>query len=182
MNWQLEKPGKDDADAAHLAGDVSERDDDQAKHGDHARSARIVSLADEIRHRKLAELAQIRRKQERKQNITAGPAHQVHRCVIAAEGDNPRHRDKRRGAHPVGGGRHAVRDWIDVTAGDVELRSRRCARPDRYADIKRKGKADKKERKLLHRRQRDEIMNRPLEDVHAIHWGPLPALTRFPHR
>ena len=133
---------EDDPDAAHLARDVRERDDDEADHRDDARSLGVVALADELGDRVLAELAQVRREEQRQQHVAARPAHQVDRAVVAEERDQSRHRDERRGRHPVRGGRHAVGDRVDVLARDVEVPRALGLRPERDADVEREGGPD----------------------------------------
>jgi len=142
IDRHVEKARKDDADAAHLPGDIGETDEDQADHRDHPRGFRIIARADEIGHRILAEFPQIGRKQQRQHHIAAGPAHQIDRAVIAGKGDDPGHRDEARRRHPVRGRRHAVDHRIDATASDVEFLGRARARGDRNADIEREGQAD----------------------------------------
>ena len=117
----LEETGKDDTHAAHLPCDVGKRNEDQADDGDHARQLRVITVADEFRHGELAELAQVGRQQRGQQHVAAGPAHQVHATLVAHEADQAGHRYKGCGGHPVGRRGHAVRDRVNVFAGDIKF-------------------------------------------------------------
>ena len=57
----LEKSRENDADAAHLPGDVGKGDEHEADDRDDACGPRVVTFSDELRDRKFAELAQVRR-------------------------------------------------------------------------------------------------------------------------
>ncbi len=143
LDRHLEKAREHDADAAHLAGHVGERDEDQADHGDHdACQLRVVAVADELRHGELAELAQVGRQQQGQQHVAAGPAHQVHAAVVAEKADQPGHGDEGGRRHPVGRGGHAVGDRVDVLAGDVEIPGAAGARTEGNHDIEREAQAD----------------------------------------
>jgi hypothetical protein len=96
------------AHARHLADDVGDGGDEQADHGHRRGALRVEAVADELRHRELAELAQVRRQQHGQQHVAAGPAHQEQAAAVAHVGDQAGHRDERRGAHPVGRRGHAV--------------------------------------------------------------------------
>ena len=56
----IEKSGKNDADATHLAGHVGERYKDGANHRDQARLARVITFSNEIGHGVLPKLSQVR--------------------------------------------------------------------------------------------------------------------------
>ncbi|MPL84631.1 hypothetical protein SDC9_30596 [bioreactor metagenome] len=148
----FEEAREGDAHTRHLADHVGDRDDEQADHADDARRARVEPVADEFRHGELAELAQVGREQHREQHIAAGPAHQIGRGVVAAEGDDAGHRDERGGRHPVGAGGHAVRDRVDAAARRIEFRGRARTGPDRDPEVEGEGRAhhDQVEGKLIH--------------------------------
>ena len=84
----LQETGEHHPYAAHLPRHIGKADEHQADHGHHAGGMGIIALADEVRHGVLAELAQVRRQQQRQQDVAAGPAHQVHRSVITGKGDH----------------------------------------------------------------------------------------------
>ena len=138
----VEEAREHDPHPAHLAGDIGEADEDEADHSDNARGLGIVPSADEIGHGELAELAQVWRKQKRQHDVSAGPAHQVDRAVIAEEGDQARHRDEAGRAHPVSGRGHAVDDRVHPAAGDVEFLRRTCPAPQGDADVECEAGAD----------------------------------------
>jgi len=73
------------------------------------------------------------------------PPHQVDRTIHPEEGDQTRHRDERRGAHPVCCGRHPVCYWRDMLAGNVEFSGRSCSRQDRNDNVEHKGERDDQE-------------------------------------
>ena len=108
-----------------------------------ARRLRIKPVADEFRNRELAELAQIRRKQQGQQDVTPGPAHQVLRALKTEKRDQACHRDERCSRHPVGGSGHAVDNRVYALAGDIKVAGTDGTRPDRDADIDRERSADK---------------------------------------
>ena len=137
-NWE-----KDDAHAAHLSGHVGEGETTIRQITATTRAVvAVVTAADEVRHRELAELAQVRREQQGEDHVAAGPAHEVHGAVVAHEGDDAGHGDERGGAHPVGRGGHAVGDRVHVAAGDVELAGGGGPGPDGDADVEREGEPD----------------------------------------
>jgi len=138
----LEEAAEDEADAAHLSGDVGEADEDGADYGDDAGDAGVVAVADEIGDGELAELAEVRGEEEGEENVAAGPAHEVDGAVVAEEGDGAGHSEEGCGGHPVGAGGGAVDDWVDALAGDVELAGGAGAGPDRDADVEGEGDAD----------------------------------------
>ena len=65
--------------------------------------------------------------------------------VVSGEGDDARHGDEGRGAHPVRGGRHAVGERRDALPRHVELTGRFRARGDRDHDVEREGQSDDQE-------------------------------------
>ena len=135
VDVDLEETTEDHADAAHLPCDVGEGDEDGTDHRDDPRDLRVVPITHEVRDGELAELAQVGREQQGQQDVPTGPAHQVDRAVHAGEGDDAGHRDEARGAHPVGGGRHAVGQRRDALAGDVELTRRAGTGGDGDPDV-----------------------------------------------
>ena len=137
-----EETREGDADASHLADDVGQRSSQQAEHGDDGCRLRVVAVADELRHRELAELAQVGGKQHRQQDVAAGPAHQEQAATVTHVGNQAGHRDERRGRHPVGGCRHAVQDRWNLSTSGVELAGTASARPDGDADVQRETRAD----------------------------------------
>ena len=104
----FEKPGENDANAAHLSGDIGEGYEHQANNRDNARCFGVITLGNEFRHGEFTELAQVRRKEQSKQYVSASPPHQVHGAVVTEECDQSGHGYERRSAHPVGRCRHAV--------------------------------------------------------------------------
>ncbi len=138
----FEEAGERNTDALHLADDVGDGGQDQADDADDACCLRVVPVTDELRHRELAELAQVRGQQQRQQHIAAGPAHQEDRGAVAFEGDQAGHGDKRGGGHPVRAGGHAVGNGVNSLAGNVELTGGRSTCPDGNADVQREGRAD----------------------------------------
>ena len=135
LDAHLEEAAEDHAHAAHLAGDVGEGDEDRGEDGDLAREARLVSVPDEVGHGELAELAQVRREQDRQQHVPARPAHEVDGAVVPEEADQPRHAEERGGAHPVRGGRHPVGERRHAGPRDVELARGGRARADGDEDV-----------------------------------------------
>jgi hypothetical protein len=99
---------------------------------------------DEIRHGKLAELAQVRRQQHCQHHIAAGPAHQIGRPIAADEGNNPGQRNKGRCGHPVRRRGHAIGNRVNAAACHVKFFGRSGPCPYRDTDIERKGAPDKK--------------------------------------
>ena len=118
---QLQEAGEGDTYTLHLTDYIGQRGDDQAEHRHHARGLRVVTVADELRHRELAELAQVGCQQHSQQHVTAGPAHQEQRGVVPHEGDQAGHRDKRCCGHPVCRCSHTVGDRVNTTARGIEL-------------------------------------------------------------
>ena len=59
-HFDLKKPREDDANAAHLAGDISKRNKDQADDRDDTRRLGVITFSDELRYRELTEFAQVR--------------------------------------------------------------------------------------------------------------------------
>ncbi len=111
----------DDADADDLRDDIDERGGDQHDHADEARDVAAVARAEEVRHRVLAELAQIGREQDRHQHVAAGPAEHEGKPAIAERIEAACHADERSGRHPVRARRHAVVDRGHAPSGDVVL-------------------------------------------------------------
>ena len=118
------KPGEargDDADAVDLRHHIGEGTEDGRQYADHARQMAAVAGAEEIGDGELAELAQVRREEQRHQAVAAGPAHDEGQAVVTREVERPRHADEGGRAHPVGAGRHAVEQGRDAPAGNVVL-------------------------------------------------------------
>jgi hypothetical protein len=135
----LKKAREHDADTAHLSSDVGEGHEQRAHHRHQPRGIAVVAVADEVGHGELAELAQVGRQQQGQQHVATGPAEQIHRAVVAHEGNQPGHGDERGRAHPVGGSSHAVGYRMHAAAGDVELLGGTDPRPDRDADVQGEG-------------------------------------------
>jgi hypothetical protein len=89
LDRHAEEVGEGDPGAAHLPGDIGEGDEQRADHRHDAGRLAVIPVADKVGHGELAELAQIRREQQRQQHIAAGPAHQVDRAVIAQKAMMP---------------------------------------------------------------------------------------------
>jgi hypothetical protein len=64
------------AHTGHLPDDVRDGRGQQTDHGYGTGALAVEAVADELRHRELAELAQVRRQQHGQQHVAAGPAHQ----------------------------------------------------------------------------------------------------------
>ena len=168
-NFHFEKSGENNANSAHLAGDVGKRNEDQANDGNDPRRLRIVTFSDKLRDGELAKLAQVRRKQQRQQNVTTGPAHEVHRTVIAEKCDEACHRDKRCCAHPVGGGRHAVCDRRDALTGNIKVTGVMRARPDGDAYIEHEAQSDHDPCQPLKTHERTSVFMDVMFAINAIH-------------
>ena len=123
---------RDQAHAVDLRHDIGERAQDRGDDADEARDVAAVARAEEVGNRELAELAQVRREEQRDQAVAAGPAHDEREPAVAGEVQRAGHADERRGAHPVGAGRHAVEQRRDAASGDVVLG--RIGRPAHDAD------------------------------------------------
>src|SRR5690606_26245311 len=95
-------------DAGHLADHVGHGDQDQTDNRNQTRTAAVETVTDEIRHSKLAELAQVRRQQHRQQYIATGPAHQVDRGGVTTGSDDTCHGNEGCRGHPVRCRRHTV--------------------------------------------------------------------------
>ena len=121
IDVDVQEPGEDDADTAHLSGDVGKRDEDGTYHGDNPRQLRIIPFADEIRNGVFPEFPEVGCQQQREQNIAACPSKQIDGTVAAHEGDEPCHGDEGGGTHPIGGGCQAVDDGMHVAPGDIEI-------------------------------------------------------------
>jgi hypothetical protein len=152
LHGHFEEAAEHDAHAAHLPRHVGEADEDRRHDGDQPRGPRVVAIADEIRHRVLAELPEERREQQRQEHVAARPPHQVHGAVVAEERDDAGHGDEAGGAHPVGGRGHPVGDGRDALAGHVEAGGGAHTRQDRDRDVQGEGEPD------------DHV--RPLGDAH----------------
>ena len=128
---QAEKDAEHEIDAGELDGDeahavdlrhqVDERAQDGRGQPDAARKRAAVPVAQEIGNRVGAELAQIRRQQQRHQTVPAGPADDIRQPAVALQVQGAGQADERRGRHPVGGGRHAVVERRDAPPGNVVL-------------------------------------------------------------
>ena len=77
------------------------------------------AIADEVGNRVLAELAQVRRKEQCEEHVPSGPAHQVHGTAVSEERDQSGHGDERCRRHPVGGDGGAVGDGGNAGPGHV---------------------------------------------------------------
>ena len=141
-DFEIQKAGEDDADATHLAGDVGERNDDQADDRHHPRRVRVVAFADELRHGELAEAAEVRCQQQGQHHVAAGPAHQIDGAVVAQKSDHAGQRNERRRRHPVRRRRHAIGHRMYVLASDVELAGAARLGEDGDADVERERQPD----------------------------------------
>ena len=112
---------RDEADAVDLRHHVGERAQDRGEDADRPRNVAAEARAEKVGNRELAELAQVRRQEQRDQAIAAGPAHDEREAAEAGQVQRSGHPDERRGAHPVRAGRHAVEYRRDAPAGDVVL-------------------------------------------------------------
>jgi hypothetical protein len=101
-----------------------------------------VNFANELGHRELAKLTQIRRKQHGKKHVATGPSHKEDGSAVAHKGNEAGHRDKRCRRHPVGRRRHAVGNRIYMAAGDIEIFRSRGTGPDGNTNVNRKREAD----------------------------------------
>ena len=142
VDIDLQKAREHHAHAPHLPGHVGERHEQGAHHRHRTGQPRVVAVADEVGHGELTELAQVGSQQQGQQHVAARPAHQVYRAVVAHEGDQPGHRDKRSGRHPIGGGGQSVGQRMHAPARHVEVLGRTGPRPDGNADVQGKGDTD----------------------------------------
>ena len=117
------QPRRDQAHAVDLRHHVGERAQDRGEDADGPRDVAAVARAEKVRDRELAELAQVRRQEQRDQAVAAGPAHDEREAAEAGQVQRAGHADERRGAHPVRAGRHAVEHRGHAPAGDVVLGS-----------------------------------------------------------
>ena len=141
VHIHFQEAGEHDANAAHLPGHIGERYEYHTNHRHRPGHVGVVTVTDEIRHGKLAELAQVRRQKHRQEDITTSPSHQVYGGVIAGVGDNPSHGNKGRGGHPVRGRGGTIGHRGNPTAGHVELLGGTGPRPDRDTNIERERRA-----------------------------------------
>ena len=74
----LEEAGKCDPDTLHLADNIGQRSDDQAKNGCNPGRPRVIPVADKGRYSILTILPEIRSQKHGKQNVSTCPAHQEH--------------------------------------------------------------------------------------------------------
>ena len=142
VDVHFEKAREDDADAPHLPGDVDEADEDRADHGHDPRRGRFVAVADEVRHGEVAELAKVGSEEQREQHEAARPSHEVDTAGVPHRRDEPRHREERGRAHPVGPRGHAVDRGRDAAPGDVEPARVLDARKPGDRQVQREGHAD----------------------------------------
>ena len=112
---------RDQAHAVDLRDHVRERHHDRDHDADEARHVAAVARAQEVRNRELAELAHVRREQQRDQHVAPGPPHDDRESVVAGQVQRAGHADERRGGHPVGAGRHAVEHRRHAAARHVVL-------------------------------------------------------------
>ncbi len=122
----------DEADAVDLRHHVGERAQDRGEDPDGPRKVAAVACAEEVGNRELAELAQVRREEQRDQAVAAGPAHDEREAAEAGQVERSGHADERRGAHPVRAGGHAVEQRGYAPTGDVVLGG--VGRPAHHAD------------------------------------------------
>ncbi|MDT4839139.1 hypothetical protein FQZ97_729220 [compost metagenome] len=80
-----------------------------------------IARGQEIGNGVAAILAQVWRQQESDQAVASGPAHHVGKALVARCEQNAGQPDEGRGAHPVGGDRHAVEQGRHAPRGDVIL-------------------------------------------------------------
>ncbi len=120
VDIHFQKTAEDHAHAAHLSGDIGERDKDGTDHCGHSCHVRFVAITDEIRNRVVSELSQVWGEQEGQQDKPSGPAHEIDPSRISHGRDQARHRNVRRGAHPVRCGGHSVRTGRHSLSGDVK--------------------------------------------------------------
>ena len=130
------------ADTRHLTDDVGQRSGQQADHGHGGSRLRVEAVTDELRHRELAELPEVRCKQHGEEHIAAGPAHEEQTAAVAHVGDQAGHGDERSGRHPVRCRSHAVQHRRNGTTRGVELAGATGTRPDGDADVQRERSAD----------------------------------------
>ena len=142
LSLDVEDAREDQSDALHLPGHIGERHKYGAHQRDHAGGLRVVAFADKIGYGVLAKLAQVRRQQQREQHVASGPAHEIHRAVLAHERHEAGHGDERGCAHPAGRRGHAVGHRADAAASHVKLAGCPRPRPPADADIQREGQAD----------------------------------------
>ena len=155
---------KRNTNAGHLTDNVGGRGHNQADNSHDTGSLRVEAVTDEFRHGELAELTQVRRKQQCQQHVAAGPAHQERRVVVTGKGDKASHRNERCSRHPVSSRRHTVGDRVNTTPSGVEFRSRARTGPDCDADVKCEARTHKQQvdRKLIH------LFLAPLFFVYAV--------------
>ncbi len=119
LERDAEEARSDDANAENLRRHIGEGRRNQHDHTSEAGQIAAIPGAEEVRHGILAELAQVRRQQDRHQQVAAGPAEHKGQAIIAKQVERTGHADERRGAHPVGTGGHAVIKRRHTAAGDV---------------------------------------------------------------
>ena len=127
----------------HLTNDVGERRHQQAHHGNGAGALGVEAVTNELRHRELAELAQVRSQQHGQQHVAAGPAHQEQATAIPHVGDQAGHGYEGSRAHPIGGRGHAIGDGVHAATGRVELAGGTRAGPHCDAEVEREAQPDK---------------------------------------
>ncbi|KAF5043332.1 hypothetical protein DSECCO2_503360 [anaerobic digester metagenome] len=142
VDVHFKEAAEDDAHAAHLPGHVGQGDEDGADQGHNARGRGVIAVADEVRHRELAELAQVGGQEQGQEHVSAGPAHEVHAAGVAHEGDHAGHGDEGRRTHPVRGRGHAVGQGRHAAAGHVEALGVFHPRAPGDADVEREGRPD----------------------------------------
>ena len=81
----------------------------------------LIQAGAEVNARDKNAFTQVRCNQEREQNISTRPPHQIDRSIHAKKGNQTSHRNERRGTHPVRCGRHPICYWRDMLACNVEL-------------------------------------------------------------
>ncbi len=158
LKRNAEKARKGHADAFHLPGNIGETDHQRADHSNDPRGFGVITIANKIGHGKFPKLPQIGRKQKGQQHITACPAHQINTAAISQKGDQSRHGEKARRAHPVGGCRHAIYGGVDVVARNVKLICAARPRPDCNADIDSKGGDDPEDRPRVNDRAAHDLI------------------------
>ena len=97
ITGDAEEARKCHANARHLTNDVRERCSQQAQHRHHAGTLGVKTVANELRDRELAKLAQVRCQQHGQQHVAAGPAHQEQAAAVTHVGDQAGHGDEGRG-------------------------------------------------------------------------------------
>ena len=149
--------------AVDLRHHVGEGAQDRAQDADEARDVAAVARTEEVRDRELAELAQVRREEQRHEAVAAGPPHDEREAEIPRQVQRAGHADERGRAHPVGAGRHAVEERGDPPPGDVVLGDVRGAADDADPGVQADGgeqervaDPDLRQPQLLEDRQDDE--------------------------